>query len=435
MQDTKNHFLNQLERYQKERQTIEVSFKDILPTVGEKDRYTHSLHPYPAKLIPHIPYYFINNSFLIKSNDLVLDPFCGSGTVLVEAKIRNVQSTGIDLNPLSCLISRAKTRQYDFHSLSKISKSVLEDVYHVDQLDDVDVKNLDFWYSKKNKNLLSKISSYIRRLPDSAERDLMLVSLSKTARMYSYADPRISVPVKINPQKFKPSSKLYQYYSSRLEWIDNTDPITYFRNIFHDDIRKVKSLECHNDILPFVIHDDFLRTDVAPNSYNMILTSPPYNGAQKYTRSTFLNLGWTGLCSTADLLKLNLETIGRESNFPNIPEIVFDIPDIERALSVIKTISSDRWKVSYSYMCDMFISLQKMNDILKTGGYLVLILGNSSVVGTNFLTADYTEMLANSMGLTTIIKFRDTIKSRGLMTKRNKTASVINSEQVLVLQK
>lgn len=253
--------------------------------------------------------------------------------------------------------------------------------------------------------------------------------------MYSYADPRISVPVKINPRKFKPSSKLYQYYSSRLEWIDNTDPIIHFRNTLQDDIRKVRTLECYNDTLPLVICEDFLRSDVSANSHDMILTSPPYNGAQKYTRSTFLNLGWTGLCSTSDLIKLNLETIGRESNFPNIPEIDFNIPEIDIALNAIQTISSDRWKVSYSYICDMFKSLQKMKDILKTGGYLVLILGNSSVVGTNFLTADYIEMLANSMGLATIIKLRDTIKSRGLMTKRNKTASVINSEQVLVLQK
>ncbi|NJN98715.1 MAG: hypothetical protein HC875_33820 [Anaerolineales bacterium] len=67
---------------------------------------THSLHPYPAKFIPQIPNAMIQE--LSSFGETVLDPFCGSGTTLVEARRLGRNAVGIDANPLACLISRAK---------------------------------------------------------------------------------------------------------------------------------------------------------------------------------------------------------------------------------------------------------------------------------------------------------------------------------------
>ena len=67
---------------------------------------THGLHPYPAKFIPQIPKTLIRE--LASSRDTVLDPFCGSGTTLVEALKLNCNAIGIDASPLACMISRAK---------------------------------------------------------------------------------------------------------------------------------------------------------------------------------------------------------------------------------------------------------------------------------------------------------------------------------------
>ncbi|MBI3329745.1 MAG: MerR family DNA-binding transcriptional regulator [Nitrospinae bacterium] len=68
---------------------------------------THSLHPYPAKFIPQIPNALIQE--LSSVGDSVLDPFCGSGTTLVEALLLKRQAIGVDANPLACLVARAKT--------------------------------------------------------------------------------------------------------------------------------------------------------------------------------------------------------------------------------------------------------------------------------------------------------------------------------------
>lgn len=68
---------------------------------------THAIHPYPAKYIPQIPKALIRE--LASIGDTILDPFCGSGTTLVEALRLECHAVGIDANPLACLISRAKT--------------------------------------------------------------------------------------------------------------------------------------------------------------------------------------------------------------------------------------------------------------------------------------------------------------------------------------
>lgn len=75
-------------------------------------RVTHSgiegLHPYPAKFVAELPRALLN-ILPIPAGTAVLDPFCGSGTTLVESQRHGLASVGIDVNPIACLMSRVKT--------------------------------------------------------------------------------------------------------------------------------------------------------------------------------------------------------------------------------------------------------------------------------------------------------------------------------------
>ncbi|MEM1964369.1 MAG: DNA methyltransferase, partial [Candidatus Caldarchaeum sp.] len=68
---------------------------------------THSYHRYPAKFIPQLAARLISE--YSAHGDLVVDPFMGSGTTLVEAKLLGRPSLGTDINPVAHLIARAKT--------------------------------------------------------------------------------------------------------------------------------------------------------------------------------------------------------------------------------------------------------------------------------------------------------------------------------------
>jgi hypothetical protein len=83
------------------------ALKERLDTLSDRNYLTHGIHPYPAKFIPQIPACLIEH--YSREGDMVLDPFCGSGTTLLEAQIRGRWTRGVDLNPVATLIASVKT--------------------------------------------------------------------------------------------------------------------------------------------------------------------------------------------------------------------------------------------------------------------------------------------------------------------------------------
>ena len=69
---------------------------------------THGIHRYSGKFIPQIARQAIE--ILTEPGEIVLDPYCGSGTALLEAALLDRHAVGVDLNPLAVLVAQAKTR-------------------------------------------------------------------------------------------------------------------------------------------------------------------------------------------------------------------------------------------------------------------------------------------------------------------------------------
>lgn len=93
----------------------------------EKDttKHVHRLHPYKGKYIPQLVEYFIDEhtdnfktEVFFKSGDIVLDPFLGSGTTIVQSQEMGIHSVGIDVSEFNCMISSCKVARYDHSYLS-----------------------------------------------------------------------------------------------------------------------------------------------------------------------------------------------------------------------------------------------------------------------------------------------------------------------------
>lgn len=94
----------------------------------EKDttKHVHRLHPYKGKFIPQLVQYFIDNhtddfktKTFFKKGDIILDPFSGSGTTLVQANELGMHSIGIDISRFNCMIAEIKLFDYDLGLLTK----------------------------------------------------------------------------------------------------------------------------------------------------------------------------------------------------------------------------------------------------------------------------------------------------------------------------
>src|ERR1035438_1169070 len=58
-------------RYQRRKRPVNINFRQLLPALNSADRFNHLIHPYPAKLLVHIPYFFLANDLLSKRGDIV----------------------------------------------------------------------------------------------------------------------------------------------------------------------------------------------------------------------------------------------------------------------------------------------------------------------------------------------------------------------------
>lgn len=98
---------------------------------SDTTKHIHRLHPYKGKFIPQLVEYFLDshlNTFkkqiFFKEGDIILDPFMGSGTTLVQSSELGLHSVGIDVSDFNCLISKVKIGKYDLVKLDKMARDV-----------------------------------------------------------------------------------------------------------------------------------------------------------------------------------------------------------------------------------------------------------------------------------------------------------------------
>jgi len=138
----------------------------------EKDttKHVHRLHPYKGKFIPQLVEYFLDShidSFkkevYFHKGDIILDPFCGSGTALVQSNELGIHAVGIDISSFNALISDVKIRKYDFNKVRNEIKKItvaFKNFIHNSKIVKFENELLNELYKFNNKNFPSPEYKY-----------------------------------------------------------------------------------------------------------------------------------------------------------------------------------------------------------------------------------------------------------------------------------
>lgn len=436
--DIKKTLKGYCESFQKDGKPISVNFRALVPELKKAERYTHLIHSYPAKLLTNIPYFFFATDTLCPYNGIVLDPFCGTGTVLLEASLSGRNALGADSNPLAELITIVKTcylsREDLLETLDKIINRAKRTKIKTPIPEAVAV-----WYSPSTLPQLAALQTSISRIKNKKQKAFFELCFSSVVRKVSLADPSISVPVHLNPERFNDNPGRKEDVEFKLRALKDVDVFDKFDSVCKVNIGRIETLKgkIKKGISAKVVSKDARQLGIPDESVDLILTSPPYAGAQKYIRASWLNLYWLNLAKIEDIRELKTHNIGREDYRQD--EIFESYTGIAAADAVLKELYKEKYTkrafLAANYLNEMKDALDESYRVLKNNGYMVIVIGNNTVCKRKFDTQDYLTKYLVNKGMQLQFKLIDDIKSYGLMTKRNKTADKISREWILVFKK
>lgn len=245
----------------------------------ETQPHLHSLHSYPARFIPQIPRKAIEK--WSKKGDVVLDPFCGCGTTLLESILLNRSAIGVDNNSVAHLISRAKTACYTKDDLHELYQFILDiprcmSSWEARYSSDVwvpDFKNINYWFAQEAILELGRLKTLIRKLTERS-RTLALAVFSSIIIRVSYQDSdtrytRIDRP-------FCPGD-VQRRFIAKLE------------DVIH---RASKLINRHKADSTVFLSDSRTLSRITSESINLIVTSPPYLNTYDYHKYHRQRLHW-----------------------------------------------------------------------------------------------------------------------------------------------
>lgn len=274
----------------------------------QRTKHVHRLHPYLGKFIPQLVEWFLSRYF--QPDDVILDPFMGSGTTLIQGNEMRMHTIGIDISPFNCLIARVKAAKYDiararseilemerqvmqFSKYLTHSQEVNLSLFPEDRMEDLKMGLLEEctseylrkWFAPR---ALLEMLYYRQLIPNYHYQDLLRVVLSRAVRSsrlvphYDLATPKAPLPV---GQQYwcKKHNRHCMPIDNCLTKIHAYSEDTARRIAQFDNLRSDKMIAViQADSRKINLRTELASTAIAERPIDGVFTSPPYVGQIDY---------------------------------------------------------------------------------------------------------------------------------------------------------
>ena len=382
-----------------------------------------------------------------KSGLVVLDPFAGVGTTLVEANRLGLDSIGFEINPFAALVCRVKLEAADV-SLRDLQDSVAAYQSFMEGSDDREPRSsppagfrsrIPFFSPNVERKVLLTLD-YINCLP-SQIKDIFRVAFA-------------SVMVDFSNYSYEPSLGTRPAAGKAL--VHDADVGMAVAAKLRDmaaDITEVQIETADRNNIPEwrVYEHSFFDAEkhIDAESVDLVVTSPPYMNNYHYVRNSRPQLFWSGLVQSPSELK-RLET-GNFGKFwqtvrgEAVIELIPQLPILEEEIAEIRGINNDRgvyggtgW-ANYvtAYMNDLDRFCELLHRVLKPDGTAVVVVGNSIVQGREIKVEERLGEIAElrNLSVMSITKLRERVGSSIINSgarQRSKSKSALYDAAVVL---
>ena len=347
----------------------------------------HYVHPFPARMAPQVALDALGD---VRPEGRVLDPMCGSGTVLQAAVTHGLQAVGRDIDPLAVLMSRVATTKPHPARVRQAADRCAERAYALARIGNFFLPAIDndpealayvrYWYAPQQERQLRALARALPRGPGVAS-NIMRLALSRTivtkergaslARDVSHSRPHRSALTN--------AFDVLSAFSTSVERILDAITIPTEANVSvrHGDARNLRG--------------------VADSSISTVVTSPPYLNAIDYIRGHKLALIWLG-ASLGRLKQIRSTSIGTE----RAPDGTYASDRIDALLR--SNASSEALPPRFRNMFrrfagDMDRVCAEVVRVLEDNGPATFVIGNSAIRGVPVDNAAVVVEAAQAHGL------------------------------------
>lgn len=348
----------------------------------------------------------------LDSKGTVLDPFAGVGTTLVEAVLLGHDAIGFEINPYAALACRTKVNA-DHIAVEKLYDEILKfrsfynekisSGYAPKSTPPKGFRTRAEFYSPQVLHKVLILQDFIDTIEDASLRDLFRLAFASTMVRYSNYSYEPSLGRRVSAGKAEIQDfPVGQTILNKL--IVMVEDIAWFRAHLSNGQANVR-----------VINDSFFhyQTYLAPESVDLIVTSPPYLNNYHYNRNTRPQLYWLGYAECPqDLKPLEDSNFGKYWQTVREQECLdldFSLPgtDIVERLQTLRklypekgTYGGNGWaNYAAAYFNDCYKFAKGVNYALKPGGTALVVIGNSILQGVLIPTDQYFGKIAESIGL------------------------------------
>lgn len=376
------------------------------------------------------------NEFGVPAGGTVLDPFCGTGTTLVAARLAGRHAVGIEVNPFLCMASKVKTHEQFNLPLLRLESERLVDAARLvlRSIDEgkmghlaekfPDMPRLERWIAHRVALKVMALRDLIEEHLSLQNRDIGLLALGAILRGAS--NMKLS-PHAFGSREVKHDAPVMAQFELRLgkmlddiQWLQAQMGLGH-ANVILGDVRKAHDLQ---DKLP---------------PAHLAITSPPYLNNLDYTMQTRLELFFLGFVDSMEDLKglrKRMMICDAKATYKDVGdwrrvEEVESVANVARALDV--KLGDRNWGWDYGLMTRQYFggllrSLEAVRPLLAPGAPFVLILGESAHSGILVKVPDITAELGQLAGY-------EASEVRVLRTRRSSSHSFGLKESAVVLKR